>query len=123
MAQQQIQPLPSETPPPIAELHKVCNLFEIDTVRKGVVTAPQITREEVSQQFNVHDRARQAGAWDPADIPRVCWRLDTYIGSIADENRPSFICQPCQQLPTPAEHGLLNQTTYWYSTDDRLLGM
>jgi len=62
MGQQQVPPLPGKTPPPIAKLHKVYNLEEIDTVRKGVV--PQATREVLT----VHDRAEQPGAWDPADI-------------------------------------------------------
>ena len=61
-AQQQVQPLPGDTPPPIAELHKVYNLEEIDAVRKGVI--PQATREEPT----VHDWAEQPGAWNPTDI-------------------------------------------------------
>jgi len=64
MTQQQVRPLPGETPPPIAKLHEMYNLEEIDTVRKGV--APPAVKEGPT----VHDRVEQPGTWDPADILR-----------------------------------------------------
>jgi hypothetical protein len=42
--QQQVRPLPGQTPPTGAKLDEVYNLDEISTIRKGV--APQPAREE-----------------------------------------------------------------------------
>jgi hypothetical protein len=62
--QQQVRPLPGQTPPTGAKLDEVYNLDEISTIRKGV--APQPAREEPT----IHDRVERPGAWDPADILR-----------------------------------------------------
>ena len=52
--------LPHETT--TAQLHEVYNLEEIVAIQKGF--APQPAREEPI----IHNRAKQPGAWDPADI-------------------------------------------------------
>jgi len=60
--QQQTRPLSGKASPTTAKLHKVHDLGEISTIRKGV--SPRPAKEEPT----IHDWAEKPGVWGPAEI-------------------------------------------------------